>query len=157
LVGKAKDVYGSGWITYTLISLEDFMSHNMPRFPATCDVYRNHFTAVPPQFYVGGSPALTGIKCEVIGRMQGGDTGYVYFDNPLFTPYGWTYYPSLILMYFEKGTDIRGSANQTSGPDSIVTSDGWQFMVLEVFPIAHKFDNEFLGALVASYMTGSVP
>jgi len=59
------------------------------------------------------------------------------------------YYAQMVLIYFPKGTDIRGAENTLTLSDTIKTSDGWIFWCQNVFPIAHGFDNEFLAAACA--------
>jgi hypothetical protein len=125
--------------------------HSLPQFPATCDIYRNSIANMAAlgikafQPYTALGAALTDVECEVIGHpgLEG---------PPVYNTAVMEFYSTLsIIMYFPKGTDIRGLTNLVSGFDTIVTSDGWKFCVVDTYPIAHGFENEFLACVVVPY------
>jgi hypothetical protein len=116
----------------------------LPVFPAKCNVFSGDPTfpdILEP--HTGGSPRLTDQKCEVIYHPIGGITSISVLNVPLDAGI----YPPAVMIYFPKGTDIRGCFNAATYADTIVTEDGWTFVVIQVYPCAHGFPNEFLVAI----------
>jgi hypothetical protein len=117
---------------------------NDPKYPSKCNVWRG----VPGDpFNTGhhaGAPDLADESCEFIVRWsQANNVCYNVAES-------FSFVPLLALIYFRKGTDVRGAMDQTTWMDTIEcpAGSGRFYNVLDVSPVALDFSNEFLVANV---------
>jgi hypothetical protein len=117
---------------------------NLPKFPTTCSIWTGLGDTTANWYSYTGPPRLSDVKCELVGRGLSGNVNNFFAQDPTS---GYYWITALVCIYFPKGTDVRGTENETEMGDTIVTADGWTLHVIWVIPIAHAFDNEFCCAV----------
>jgi hypothetical protein len=119
-------------------------AYQLPQFPSVCKVWRGSLTDYYLVVHNTGSPALTGQKCEVVARWA--QNLNVSFNTPANNNLA----PQLLVIYFPKGTDIRGMMDTTTYCDTVEvpSGSGRFYIVTDTFPVALDFENEFLAAAI---------
>jgi hypothetical protein len=120
-------------------------SHALPAFPSRCNIWRGLLTNYNGVTNAAGAPAISDQPCELVFRNG-------YFPNTSFSVASSLYWTGLApLIYFPKGTDVRGPLDQATSYDTVEcpAGSGRFYVVVDVSPVALDFPNEFLAAAVA--------
>jgi hypothetical protein len=122
--------------------------YHLPKFPSLADVWSGSIAgAWPNPPYCGYAPTNTGLprisdtKCELVGRPF--QAGGQMRNSALAQIWG----SGQVCIYFPKGSDIRDETNVHTFCDTILVDGKWLCVVVAVYPIGLKFDNEFLCAV----------
>jgi len=124
------------------------MATKLPQFPSLADVYDGDLTDLTQFQRHFVTKRIAAVKCEVVTRVgQVLSNIFSNMYNPAYVLAGGLYYTSpLVLIYFPKGTDIRGLEDTATGQDTIIVDGTEIFVVAAVAPVAMGFAGEFLCA-----------